>query len=355
MKILFYINAISHGGAERVISNLANEFSNKGYDVTVVTSFPSEWEYFLTDGICRVNLRNERLDGFIRRNVLLTRDLRKVIKTEKPDVAISFMAEPNFRLIMATRGLKVRTLVSVRNDPDREYPTKIHRSLAKTLFKMADGVVFQTGDAKEWFPKKIQEKSRIIMNQVDERFFNTTFDGERKNIVTTGRLTAQKNHRLLIEAFSTICDKIEDNLIIYGEGELREELESYVKKLGLSDRIFLPGAVKDVPETIKSARLFVLSSDYEGMPNSLLEAMALGLPCVSTDCPCGGPREVLGNIDGCLVEVGNAEQLAERMLAVMKKGSSEITLISRSIAEKAESFRGDKVIAEWLDFVETSD
>ena len=350
MKILFYINTLGHGGAERVMSNLANEFSKKDYDVTLVTSFPCEWEYPLTDRVRRINLVNERVVGFFKRNIVLTRALRKVVKSEKPDVVVSFMAEPNFRTVLATRGLKVKTVLSIRNDPDREYPTGLHRLLAKTLYKKADKVVFQTDDAKKWFPKSIQRKSRIIMNQVDERFFNTSYNGERKNIVTTGRLTAQKNHRMLIEAFSMVTDKVQDNLIIYGEGELHEELEKYVNELGLSDRVFLPGAVKDVPETIKSAKLFVLSSDYEGMPNSLLEAMALGLPCISTDCPCGGPRQVLGDINGCLVEVGNVDKMSEAIVQMLT--NTDLITLREAISKKAESFRGEKVFGAWREFLE---
>lgn len=351
MKFLFYINTLSHGGAERVVSNLANEFSARGDEVTVVTSFPSEWEYPLSEKVSRINLREERVNGFLKRNVVLTLALRKIIKSEKPSVAISFMAEPNFRLIMGAAGRKVKTVISVRNDPEREYPTKIHRILAKHLFKMADGIVFQTQDAKKWFPDSIQKKSRIIMNQVDDSFFNVAYMGERKNIVTTGRLTAQKNHKMLIDAFSSICDKVEDNLIIYGEGELREELEKYISELGLSHRVFLPGAVTDVPQTIKSAKLFVLSSDYEGMPNSLLEAMALGLPCISTDCPCGGPREVLGDIDGCLVDVGNAKELAEKMLVNLTQSEQEADQKRELISKNAESFRSEKVIDAWRDYI----
>lgn len=351
MKVLFYINAIHHGGAERVIVNLSNIFVNRGIDVSLVTSFKDDWEYPCDKNVSRIVLNDKQITGFVKRNLFLTRALRKVIKSEKPDAVVSFMAEPNFRAILATRGLKTRTIVSVRNDPEREYPTRVHKILAKTLYKMADGVVFQTEDAKKWFPKSVQEKSRIIMNQVDEKFFTTSYDGERKHIVTTGRLTAQKNHKMLIEAFSKISHEVEDNLIIYGEGELRGELEKYISDLGLENRVLLPGAVKDVPNTIKSAKLFVLSSDYEGMPNSLLEAMALGLPCISTDCPCGGPREVLGNIDGCLVEVGNADKMAELLLSKLLLSEKNLNMVRAYVLKNAEGFRSDRIIDTWCDFI----
>ena len=319
MKILFYINAIHHGGAERVMCNLATRFSEAGNECILLTSFRDTWEYMHGDRVRRLTLFETMPDlNFFSRNFVLVKRLRAVLKQEKPDVLISFMAEPNFRAIVASIGLKNKVIVSVRNDPDREYPGRITRFLAKTLFRFADGIVFQTEDAKEWFPKAIRKKSAIIYNQVDEVFFQTEYTGERHDIVTTGRLTAQKNHELLIRAFAQIADNIPENLIIYGEGELRGKLESLVTQLHMEHRVFLPGSVKDVAGTIKSAKLFVLSSDYEGMPNSLMEAMALGLPCISTDCPCGGPRMLLQSAgEKCLIPVGDLKQLAGKLFCFL--------------------------------------
>ncbi len=352
MKLLFYINTISHGGAERVMVNLSDEFSKKGYETVFVTSFPEKWEYSLNPLTKRINLSDGRISGFINRNVKMVKALKRVIKDEKPDIVISFMAEPNYRAILATRGLKVKTMISIRNDPNREYSSKLHRILAKHLYKKADGVVFQTDEAKRWFPKKIQNKSRIIMNQIDDRFFSTKYDGERRGIVTTGRLTAQKNHRMLIDAFVKIKDKVDDDLIIYGEGELREELEKYVESVGLGGRVRLPGATKDVPEAIKSAKLYVLSSDYEGMPNALIEAMALGLPVVSTDCPCGGPRVMLGDLgDEHLVPIKDVNALSEAMFGILSRSEDELLTIRKRIFEKAEMCRGDKIIGDWESYI----
>lgn len=352
MKILFYINAIHHGGAERVICNLATQFSEHGDDCILTTSFCDNWEYHFGEKVRRIALFESQLNyGFLRRNISLIRRLRKILKIEKPDVVVSFMAEPNFRTLIATRGLNVKTIVSVRNDPNKEYPNFIYRFLAKHLYKKADGIVFQTEDAQKWFPKSIQKKSKIIFNQVDEVFYNTIYNGERHDIVTTGRLVAQKNHKMLIRAFAAIADKISDNLIIYGEGELRGELESLIAELHLENRVFLPGSVKNVADTIKSAKLFVLSSDYEGMPNSLMEAMALGIPCISTDCPCGGPRMLFGeDAEGKLVPCDDVKKLSMRIfqeLYNLGNGTTERKL--------AQTFHPDHVNSDWeeyLNFVE---
>lgn len=314
-KIMFYINAIHHGGAERVMVNLTKQFADNGNECVLVTSFIDEWEYQVSDNVKRISLFEKEISGVFKRNVRLVLALRRLIKQEKPDVLISFMAQPNYRALVACIGLKTKNLISIRNDPNREYAGRINSFLAKTLFKLANGIVFQTEEAKNWFPQSIQKKSRVIYNQVDKRFYDTEYHGERRDVVTTGRLVKQKNHELLIKAFSMIADQIEDNLLIYGDGELREELETLIGKLDLKNRVFLPGATKDVPNTIKSAKLFVLSSDYEGMPNSLMEAMALGLPCISTDCPCGGPRMLFGELlQSNLVPIRNQKVLADQML-----------------------------------------
>lgn len=319
MKIMFYINAIHHGGAERVMCNLATQFSERGYDCVLLTSFRDSWEYGHGARVRRKTLFESKPKGnFIARNLSLTRALRQELKREKPDVLVSFMAEPNFRAIIASMGLKNKVVISVRNDPNREYSNLFTRVLAKTLFRLADGVVFQTEDAKKWFPKSIQKKSKIIFNQVDEVFYNTKYEGERHDVVTTGRLVPQKNHKLLICAFADIADQVPDNLIIYGEGELRSELEALIAELHMENRIFLPGGIKNVADTIKSAKLFVLSSDYEGMPNSLMEAMALGIPCISTDCPCGGPRMLLcENAEYCLTRINDCKQLSIKIYKLL--------------------------------------
>ena len=352
MKILFYINTISHGGAERVMVNLSSELAGRGHDVVLVTSYVEQWEYQTSPLVKRINLSDTRISGFLKRNIKLTKALRSVIKSEKPEIVISFLVEPNFRNIIATRGLKVKTMISIRNDPDKRRYTKLNWFLMKHLYKKADGVVFQTEEARGHFSKKIQSKSRVIMNQVDGRFFETKYEGERENIIATGRLTGQKNHKMLLDAFALIKDKTEENLVIYGEGELREALEEYAERIGLGGRVILPGATKNVPEAIKAARLYVMSSDYEGMPNALIEAMALGLPCVSTDCPCGGPRVLLGELsDDCLVPVNEPAAFAASMLKMLSMSDEELDAIRSKIRATAEQCRGDKVICDWEQYI----
>lgn len=349
MKILFYINSLGRGGAERVMCNLATAFSEHNHESIIVTSFLVDKEYSIGNKVKRISLFREKLScGFLARNFRLTSELRKHIRIEQPDVVVAFMAEPNYRAIIASLGLKNKVIISVRNDPNIEYPNAINQLLAKFLYRIADGVVFQTEDAKKWFPAVVQKKSKIIFNQVDEVFYNIKFNGERHDIVTIGRLTAQKNHKMLIHAFASVANKIADNLIIYGEGELRGELESLINELHMENRIFLPGIINNVAETIVSAKLFILSSDYEGMPNSLMEAMALRIPCISTDCPCGGPRMLFGDLlSDRLFPCGDQKKLSElieKMLINKVDGNMEKLL--------SEQFKPSLILGKWVEYVD---
>jgi len=342
-KVIFYIGSLSRGGAERVIATLANYLNKKGVFCIVVTTYQRENEYQLDEGIKRIILstpQNKTIVSRIINNIGQLLKLRNIVKKEQPNTILSFMGEPNFRMLVSCFGLKVKKIISIRNAPEKEYSTFATRILAKNIFKLADYIVFQTDDARTWFPISIQQKSRIILNPVDEIFFNTKFDGQRHDIVTTGRLVPQKNHKLLIKAFAKIADKIEDNLIIYGEGKLHSELEQLVSEMNMQNRIYLPGNVKNVADTIKSAKLFVLSSDYEGMPNSLMEAMALNIPCISTDCPCGGPRKLLN--DDFLSNVGDENELAKQIYDILTRKSVE-----NNYKMFPQEFRVEHIAEKW--------
>lgn len=348
-KIVFYVNAINGGGAERVMVNLAKYFSENGYDTTLVTSFRDTWEYPLAATVRRLTLEEVEIkQSRIKRNFSRIKKLRDLCKSEKPDILVSFMEEPNFRAILATRGLPVKTLVSVRNDPNKEYAGKLGAFVGKVLLPMADGCVFQTKEAQEWFPERLQRKSKIIYNAVKEDFYQIERTPVRGEIVTCGRLVEQKNHALLIDAFSEVLKKYPFvTLKIYGEGALREKLQHQINDLGLEKKAFLMGATSDVEKVLQTADLFVLSSDYEGMPNALMEAMAAGVPCISTDCPCGGPRELFGeDASDKLVPCNDSAQLAEAICCVFD--GAEHNVVEK---KHAEAFRPDRVNTMWEKYI----
>lgn len=337
------------GGANRVMANLVNHFSTTGADVVLINDviFDKELpEYEINDSVNRVNL-NIQVKSRIMSNIIRIFKLRKTIKAAHADAVVSFMGPPNIRMLLATIGLRCRKIVSVRNDPYREYGDGLKKKLTNIIFRLADGCVFQTKKASEYFWKSIQKKSTIIYNPVGEQFYRVKRADTPHDIVTVGRLFPQKNHALLIQAFSKIAQEFPDeNLIIYGEGDLRTELEDLVKSLGLENRVLLPGSASDIPEKLAQAKIFVLSSDYEGMPNALMEAMATGVPVISTDCPCGGPAMLIRDkIDGLLTPCNDAEALSVSMRSFLSNKDREC--IGRKGMQSAEVFREGRIYRQW--------
>lgn len=354
-KIMFYINAIHDGGAERVMVNLAKYFSDNDYDTILVTSFRDKWEYPLASKVRRISLEDTEIQqSRIKRNVSRINKLRTLCKVEKPDILVSFMEEPNFRAILATIGLPVKTLVSVRNDPNKEYAGKIGLIVGKILLPMADGCVFQTAEAQQWFPKKLQNKSKIIYNAVKEDFFKVERHVVKNTVVTCGRLEEQKNHRLLINAFELVLRKHPDTkLFIYGEGKLKGDLTELIINKGIENNVYLCGNSNNVPKILSEAEIFVLPSDYEGMPNALMEALASGVPCISTDCPCGGPKSLITDkINGRLISVNNEKQLVNTLNELLEnKGIAEELGIEAH--ERAFNFTPSKINETWHKYMES--
>ncbi len=351
MRLLFYINSLYGGGAERVIANLANQFYQHGHNVCVVTTFKKNTEYYLDHGIERIVLTSidEKLGNVVCKNIKLIKRLNRVIEKFDPLVAISFMGEPNFRLL-ACRTLK-KKIISIRSDPRSEY-RGIRGFITKKLFYKADGIVCQTQDVLNWLKPSIKKNGKVILNQVNTSFYKTdhlSFE----YYVATGRLNEAKNYEMLIDAFHKFL-KIHPSakLHIYGEGELKQKLQDRIVQNGNENSIILKGRTDNINNVLSHAKAFLLSSNYEGMPNGLLEAMAVGVPCISTDCPCGGPRTVITNgINGILVPVGDVDSMVIALCKV-EEDTTFSQLISNAAKETSKMFEPSKVYEEWNSFVE---
>lgn len=323
-KIMFYISSLAKAGAQRVILNLTESLLAKGHQVTIVTTAIVENEYELPLGADRIisdiqgdEITSNRITNLKNRFM----KLRNIWKSEQPDVIVSFIGKNNFMAILTAWGLKLPVVTSVRGDPNEEYYSKMTKFLAKTLMGQSAGIVLQTPDAKEYFPRWMHKKAIILENPLNPEFIEEYYTGEREQeIVTVGRIDSNKNQKLLIDAFFQIAEEFSDvKLVLYGDGEDRRKLIDYVKCSPYKERIIFPGAVSNVKERIRKSKLFVLPSNTEGMPNALMEALALGIPCISTDCPCGGPRMLMeGKENGILVPVGNSEKMAEAMRTILR-------------------------------------
>lgn len=352
MKILICISQLKKGGAERVVTNLANYFIDNN-DVIIVSLKSFQPEYQLDKKIKIAKLDSNKKQNKISKFINRIYKLNKIIKKEKPDIVLSFLPEPSFLVLLIKKIQRIKIIVSVRNDPKEEYRNVFYNIAMRLLYPKADGFVFQTEDAKSFFSSKIQKKSVVIMNPLNPEFLMNRFKGVRKKeIVAVGRLFEQKNHKLLIKSFSIFHKKHPDyTLTIYGEGPLRKELENLVEKLKIKDYVNLPGIEHDIKNKIYQSSVFVLSSDYEGMPNSLMEALTLGLPCISTDCPCGGPRALIKDgINGVLTEVGNVEMFAEKLSALVED-KEKLDNLSKNTQKYIKDIDPHKINKEWEEYV----
>lgn len=321
MNITIFIGGLSGGGAERVVCNLSNYLSGR-HNVTILTMSDDTSAYHLDSNVNRVSLiKNGESNNFFIKNLRRIIRFRSYIKNSDADIYLVMLPGTINIMLAHRRTIKVPIIVSERCDPQARYESsKLRKWIMKKLYPKADGFVFQTKDAMDYYEEIIKNRGIVIPNAINQEFVREPFKGIRKkSIVSAGRFTDQKNFGLLIEAFSRITDKYPDyDLIIYGNGPQKNELMSLVKELKLGNKVKFPGYVKNFGDHIIDASLFVLSSNYEGMPNALMEAMALGLPCISTDCPVGGPNFLISNREnGLLVPVNKVEELSKAMEKVL--------------------------------------
>lgn len=354
MKILFVFGGKQKGGAERVITNIANHLINN--NEIYFLGLKKIDEFYSIDKKIKYYLMESETDysrNFLVRNVKRLKKIKKIVKDINPNIIISFSREQSYRILLLNYFNKRKIIVSVRNDPRHEYTTLFEKIIMQILYRRVNGFVFQTEDAKNFFPKKMRINSVIIPNPVNEKFLYVNKNVKKtKKIVSVGRLVNQKNHELLIDSFSKIADEFKEyKLIIYGSGELKKKLQNKINSLCLEKRIILAGEVFNVKKSIEDAKLFVLSSNYEGMPNALIEAMAIGLPVISTDCPCGGPRFLIkNNENGILVPVNDINKMVSAIKYILSNYENA-NKMGREAMKIVKKLNPEKINKMWIEYI----
>ena len=359
-KILFHHNCLEQGGAERVISNLANEFCRNGDDVIVATEWQGEDEFALEPGVRRIHVGlSAEQENKSRPAKIYYRlaNLKKLLKEEKPDVAIGFTRKPLYRLLMAAKGLKTPVIIAVRTDPKGHYDTLTDRIGIPLLMPRADGAVFQTSGQRDFFPTYIRERSTIILNPVSDKYLDAKeVEVKHKTIVHSGRLVDFKNQPLLIRAFLKVHEKHPDySLLIYGPDSFdgtKEILEDIIKTNKAEDFVKLMGGSDDLENELPNGEIYAFSSDWEGLPNALIEAMSLGLPVVATDCPCGGPATLIEDgVNGLLVPVGDETKMAEAICRLIED-KEFASKLGRKAREITQIVNGPAITEQWREYIE---
>lgn len=319
---LFTTLSLTGGGTERVAAVLPSKLADIGYETHLIVYRKADKEYPISSKL-RVHYLDEGWASGnpiarLQRNV---KALKALIQEIKPDVILNLVGDMSlYQMYLAARGSGATFVASVRNHPHKAYQSMrlgwIKNQIHLALVRKADVCFMQTKEQLDFFNEKVKQKSFVLANPVDDSFLEASYEPREKirRIVTLGRLGQQKNHKLLIEAFAEVCRRNPDiqdiELCIYGEGEEKANLEAHARKLGIGAKVSLCGRTTNPVKTLQEHDVFVLSSDYEGMPNALMEAMAVGIPCISTDCPTGPADMIQDKENGLLVPMRDSNLLA---------------------------------------------
>lgn len=333
MKIVFVIPDMPGGGTERVVALLANEYCKRGVETAILLFAGHETRYALDERV-EVIIAGDPSGGKMGARLDRLRRMRQYYKENRECQIWAFSVMGALFSVIAAWGQRHFFLVSERNDPDR-YD---HKRIRNFAYRFADVIVCQTDDAVRAFPKGISRKAIVISNPVETGSIEPYTGKREARIVAVGRLESQKNHELLLHAFAEfVKTHPEYRLEIYGKGEREKALRQTAEKLHITKKVIFHGFSGRVKEEINSAAMYVLSSDYEGISNSMLEAMALGIPVIATDCPVGGSRMYIRNgVNGLLVPVGEAKPLASAMCRIADDDqlAAAISAESRKLREQ---------------------
>ncbi len=316
-KITFIINTMNVGGAAKMLNFVANLCSDLFSNVTLISMFEKNKLFTENKRIKNVNLGIKTGGPLWRLNAVSA--MRKAIKTEDADIVCAFVSDVAFYARLATLGMKSVFISAERGDP-YSLPS-VWQKLVRFSYSRSDYCFFQLEQARDFFGKKVAEKSFVIPNSYTATENVEPFYGERKKtIVSVGRFENQKGYDVLIDAFAIIHNDFPDyRLILYGDGSKKEAYRSQVESLGLSDCVDFPGYINNAAARIREDGIFALPSRFEGIPNSLIEALSVGVPTVSSDCTPGGPHFLTrGGERGLLVPVGDADALADAIIRLIK-------------------------------------
>ena len=344
-NVLFILGSFNRGGAERVISVISRQLAEEGYGVTILLLLQYKVDYEMHKDIRIIDLSGNDKSRLLH-TFFWIKNIRKHVKESNPDSIVAFFARINILTILACLGLKKKLIISERNDPQHDGRGFMVNVATRVLYPLADKVVFQTKRVSSYFP--YLSNATIIFNPISVS--SVSKNTNLKKIVTVGRLTVQKNQKLLIESFSEVLKKYPNIILeIYGDGEKREELKYIIKTLGVSNNVIFKGNILNVHEAIADAGLFVLSSDYEGLSNALMEAMMMGLPCISTTC-AGSDELISDGKNGILVPVGDKEKMTTAINLLLNNDVLRLSLGKQAKID-SENYSVDKIYKKWKEIL----
>lgn len=345
MKLTFVTSTLHAGGSERVMSLLANTFDKRGYEVEIICINKHLVFYPINDGVKVWFAEDEVKSTSILKKMMW---LRKHIKSEKPDVVIAFMLEVFCVTLASLIGINIPVISSERIDP--HFFGKVKGFLRWVLLRRTAYLVVQTQRIKEFYSSKLQARATIIKNPVTEKVFELKPVTKENRIIAVGRLAYQKNYPMMFRAFAHIHQEFPDyKLFVYGDGPQKDEIRDSIHQLGMEDNIILAGKSDHVIDEMNRSRLFVMSSDYEGMSNALLEAICVGLPALSTDV--SGAKDLISeDKNGYVVPVNDEAAFTSALKRLLSSPERMEEMGKRSKA-MAPDFKEEKIVEQWEEVI----
>lgn len=351
-KLIVSIATLSSNGAERVLSILSKPLADKFDNVTIVMWVGSPAFYEIDSRVKLISIPQE----IGSRNELKRMWwFRKFVKEENPDLILSFLEPWNIRVLLSTIGLGVKTIVAERNDPRSINKYWVVNQLEKLIYHKADGILVQTETIRKFFDGSLAGRTMVIYNPVnlaEDMVGKALTTIKRKRIVSVARLVPQKKHDVLIRAFARFCQTHPDyTLTIYGKGSQQQKLQQLADILGVGEKVMLPGVSKTVHQDILDAEMFCLISSREGMSNSMIEAMCLGLPCICTKVS-GAIDLIRHERNGILVDIDDEDALYSQMCR-LADDKTFTERLGKEAKRLYDILRTDIISKQWIDYIET--
>ena len=350
-KIIVSCATLAAGGAERVLSTLSTPLADK-YDIVIYVMWLDVPIFYDSDNrVIKISIEKE----VGRKNDIKKMQwFRSFIKKERPDILLSFLEPFNIRVLISTLGLGVKIFVAERNDPHGVNKYWIVDQIEKTVYRLASKILVQTETIRAFFDGALKERTIVIYNPVNlqEEMVGKALSAEKKNrIVSIARLVPQKNHDILIKAFAIFSENHPDyTLTIYGNGPQGDELRQLAESLGVGNSVSMPGASRTIHEDIINAEMMCLVSSREGMSNSMIESMCLGLPCICTKV--SGAIDLLKDGEnGLLINIGDVDGLVEKMNFIADN-PDRAKHIGENAAQLYQLLNKEKICKEWIDVLE---
>lgn len=340
MKIIFVTSTLHAGGSERVIALLANAFANKGYVVDILCLNKHIQFYELHKDVNAIHVE-DYVGKSIWRKVLW---LRRFVKQERPDIVIAFMLEVFCLTLFALIGVRVPVISSERIDP--HFFGRAKGFLRWLLLRRTTHLVVQTEQIKGFYSEKLQQRTTIIPNPVSDKVFDIQPVKKEKRLIAVGRLAYQKNYPMMFRCFKMLLNNFPDyTLYVYGDGPQKLEIEQYIKSEGLERQVILAGKTEEIVTELNRSTAFVMTSDYEGLSNAMLEALCVGLPIVTTDV--SGAKDLIENgINGYVTPVHD-ETAFVTALTKLLSDPQLMKVMSLNNRKKADVYRTEKIVELW--------